>query len=128
MCVFSNADQLTPRELAVFMNDVDILLGVYGAGLQNMVWIRPFQSVIEIRWPPDKESDKNYLKMSGSLQHCYAIVKFYHLNLTEFQIGDMLVSDQERIVNEAQAAWKNLDSNHKQRVQDVMTHEARDEL
>jgi hypothetical protein len=107
-----DAGRLSPEELVVFMDDADILLGVHGAGLQNMVWMRPFRSVVEIRWPLSKKSDRNYYKMSQHLTHFYSEVECYHLNDNEFSLGEMPACDQQRIVDTVQEAWLKMEQFH----------------
>lgn len=107
-----DAGRLSPRELVVFMDDADILLGVHGAGLQNMVWMRPFRVVVEIRWPSDKKPDRNFYKMSQHLTHFYSEVECYHLNVTEFSKGKMPSSDQQRVVDAVGEAWQKMEEFH----------------
>lgn len=114
-----DAGKLSPRELVIFMDDADILLGVHGAGLQNMMWMRPFRSVVEIRWPASKKSDRNFYKMSGHLAHFYSEVECYHLNATELSMGRMPPLDQERITDAVGEAWQKMED---------FTSDAKDEL
>lgn len=107
-----NAGKLKPQELVDLMDHADILLGVHGAGLQNMVWMRPYHGVVEIRWPQEKKRNHNFKKMSTHLCHFWYEVECYHLNATEFMARSMPLVDQHRIVNAVKQAWEEVQSFH----------------
>jgi hypothetical protein len=70
-----DASDLTPREQVSLFSRTDILIGQHGAGLSNMLWMRPNSTVIEIQPPLAPTIDSIFANLARSLSIRHVLVR-----------------------------------------------------